>query len=254
MKTTYQVALLLSVFTLIVFSNAYAADPKAELQTKLASLNPISGFAATVQIKKTRTEIEDEKKETTQSELQIGLRDDSTGFHVSIPEAVFKQVQIEKESADAEEETSGTTSTLLSSLDLPRLKELTSFSSEIQDMLDDAELTKQSNEEFAGKLTRKLNFDVSLEIPEDFRDDIDEVEATLAIWIDAKSGMPVALAKSHHIAGSKFFIDFNSYEKNTYLLDIIDGRLVATSVRREAGGSSIGPKIKTVTKITLTQM
>ena len=221
--------------------SARAADPLAELRTKLGTLKSEQSSRATISAKKvSNSNDEGEAKQQTQ-EVTVGAEIGPRGLTLTWTRPQVEAARQAARKKAANPDATSEKGVGLGILDAEQAAELLDYAEALRIELEGAKLIADRLENRNGKPTRVLVVEPRLSLSTSERKSLKSSEDELKVWLDS-DGAPIATERKAHYKFSKFLISFEVQLHEIRSLARLGGRLVVLQSSSEQTGAGLGRK------------
>lgn len=235
-RTLTVVAVSLFVLAALFAANA-RADGLSDLRAKLASLDGQTPIHATLTVKTSTTSKKENggKPQTAEARFDIQVND---GLSLHVSQNTLHQAATELAAATTNADVPTPTVALLNrSVDAMTLAHLLNEGPNLLRKLAPATTATAKSTSLWGHSAREIT--VTLPAPQSSEIKLKDFSDQFSIWLDA-GGVPIAASEQTQGKGCMLFLCMDVTESASYTLQVVDRRLVATSLSTEHKQSGLG--------------
>lgn len=243
-------AVVITVFILAALVAASAhADTLGDLRAKLASFDGQTPIHALLTVKTTTLDKKENggKPQTAEAQVDIQAGD---GLSLHIQQASLQQAASELAAAASTnaDHPTPTVALLNRSIGAVTLEHLLNEGPNLLRRLAPATTATEHSTTLWGRPAQELT--VTLPAPRSSEIKLKDFSDQFSVWLDA-TGVPIAAAEQTQGKGCMLFLCMDVTESASYTLQVVDRRLVATSLSTEHKQSGLGQDSDTHTVYTL---
>lgn len=241
-------ALLATLSLGVLFATGAHADALSDLRTTLAALDGDSPIQATLDVKSTVVNKKENggKPESAEARLDIQAGD---GLSLHVQQTTLQQAATELAAAATNTDHPTPMVGLLNRhLEPITIAHLVSEGPNLLRLLGPATTATVKSTTLWGKPVHEL--EVSLPKPKSSNFKLKDFSDTLSVWMDTK-GVPIAAAEQTHGKGCLLFLCMDVTESSSYALEVVAGRLVATTLTTDQKQNGLGQDSDTHITYTL---
>ncbi|MGH8372535.1 MAG: hypothetical protein ACRETO_07365 [Gammaproteobacteria bacterium] len=219
------------------------ADSLSDLRTVLQGLDASTEIKGTLDVQsiKLNPKQDDKQKDTKQTppaQLQLAI-DAGEGLGIHLSPALLQRIDAEQQAKAENPEQPTPTADLLGEVGPMEIERIVSVAPGLSRALDGAEAVASKQTELDGAQVQELSMKLPFKASKEERSNISDYRGGMTIWLDAK-GVPLAYQQTFHGKFCKFFLCVTVDETRDGKLQIVAGRLIATSYIDESKQSGLG--------------
>jgi hypothetical protein len=246
MGSVHAARILLSgilVAVLAVYMSGAEADSLSDLRTVLQGLDAGTAIHGTLEVQSIKLNPkQDDKqknaKQTPPAQLQLAI-DAGEGLGIHLSPALLQRIDAEQQANADDPEKLTPTVDLLRGVGPMEIERVVSAAPGLLRALEGAEGVASKQAELDGAPVQELSMKLPFKASKKQRSDISDYKGSMTIWLDAK-GVPLAYRQTFHGKFCKFFLCVTVDETRDGKLQIVAGRLIATSYIDESKQSGLG--------------
>lgn len=216
-----------------------SADGLTSLKSNLAKLNGGDSVKATVDYGFWRQTTEDKKPVQTQGRVTLHVEDGPQGLRLGWGKQVLQQAAQEGRARAKDPEKTTGTRTALKALDALEATELLNYAEPLLRSLEDAQLLEEKADSWQGQPAHLLILKVEPKMAANQKKYIKKMDVQAKVWL-GKDGLPLATSLNTSFTVSRFFISFESTQKEERRFQQSGNRLVVAFTQSEDTNSGFG--------------